>query len=101
MNRLASSPVLTSCTSTKGPNVHDHITLPLSVWLTATWIHLRDGAADAWERIADDRGADESTARLLWIVAGVAIAIAATGVAVTVFNNASNQVDQSPVAPTP
>lgn len=77
------------------------ITIPMAVWLTVTYAQMRDGAADMMARLADDRGADESTSRLLWIVSGVAIAIAATGIAVAVYNNVSSSVDQNPVAPTP
>ena len=77
------------------------ITSPIAARLTVGYLDLRSVADRVIERLRDDRGADESTSRLLWIVTGVAIAIAATGVAVTVYNNVSTSVNQTPVAPTP
>jgi hypothetical protein len=77
------------------------ITIPMAVWLTVTYAQMRDGATEMLKRLADDRGVDDSVSRLIWIVTGVAIALAATAVAVAVFNNASSSVNQNPVAPTP
>ena len=50
--------------------------------------------------ISEDDGLDDSPSKLIWIAAGVAIAIAATVFAISVFNNAKSTVPD-PVIPKP
>ncbi|MEL6893459.1 MAG: hypothetical protein AAFP84_17840 [Actinomycetota bacterium] len=50
------------------------------------------------DRLLDDRGLDDAPAKLLWIAAGVAIAIAAVAFAINVFDQTKEDY-QDPVVP--
>ncbi len=48
--------------------------------------------------LSDDRGVEDSPAKMIWIAAAIVIAIAATGFAITIFGQARDNVP-APVAP--
>lgn len=48
--------------------------------------------------LSDDRGVEDSPAKMIWIAAAIVIAIAATAFAITVFGQARDAVPD-PVAP--
>lgn len=48
--------------------------------------------------LSDDRGVEDSPAKMIWIGAAIVIAIAATAFAISVFNDAQSQVP-SPAVP--
>ena len=76
------------------------VTLPIAVWLTVIYHDTRARARQHWERLADDRGLDEATTKMIYLAVGVGLAIAATAYIVSVFNTAKSNVP-SPVAPPP
>ena len=55
-------------------------------------------AAIAGIDLSDDRGVEDSPAKMIWIGAAIVIAIAATVFAISVFNDAQSQVP-SPAVP--
>jgi len=50
------------------------------------------------QRIADDRGIDDSPSKLIWIAGSLAIAVAAVAFAISVFNDTKDDVE-NPVVP--
>jgi hypothetical protein len=48
--------------------------------------------------LSDDRGVEDSSAKMIWIAAAIVIAIAATAFAVTIFGQARDSVPD-PVPP--
>lgn len=68
---------------------------PSAVWT----IHLMTRFI-AWARQDDGNEADSAPGRLIWLAVGIAVAVAATGFAITLFNNAKARVPD-PTPPTP
>ena len=53
-----------------------------------------------WARQDDGNEADSAPGRLIWLAVGIAVAVAATGFAITLFNNAKARVpDPTPPIP--
>ncbi len=45
------------------------------------------------QRLADDRGIDDSPSKLIWIAGSLAIAVAAVAFAISVFNDTKDDVE--------
>lgn len=79
--------------------MHD-ATLPLAVWLTVTYYDTTERVRRCWDRFADDSGFEDATIKMIFLGFGVALAVAATGYILGVFNDAQSRIP-SPAAPPP
>lgn len=68
---------------------------PAAVWTIHTLTRFF-----VWARQDDGNEADSAPGRLIWLAVGIAVAVAATGFAITLFNNAKARVPD-PTPPTP
>lgn len=66
--------------------------------LQVAMIEVRDRAADAWRRRADESGIDEAVTKMIWLAVGIGVAVAAGAFFIGVFDTAKSNVPD-PVAP--
>lgn len=68
------------------------LTLPLVVWMQVSAGELRRRAERAWAERADEAGIDEAVTKMIWLAAGIVVALAATAFFTTKFNQAKTRV---------
>ena len=74
--------------------------LPLMVWAQLACADVRARVADAWARRDEEAGLDEAVTKMIWLAAGIGVAVAATAFFVGVFETARDNVpDPVPAAP--
>lgn len=83
----------------------DRLRLPIAVTAIAisgqlVMARVFERAAQLWDDRHDETGLDEAVTKMLWLAAGVAVAVAATTFFVGVFQDAQANVPD-PIAPLP
>ncbi|MEY4338651.1 MAG: hypothetical protein RLZ14_501 [Actinomycetota bacterium] len=70
----------------------NELLLPLAVWTQVSLGDLRQRARQAWDDRADEAGIDEAVTKMIWLAAGIVVALAATAFFTTKFNQAKTRV---------
>jgi len=70
----------------------NELLLPLAVWTQVSLGELRQRAQQAWDDRADEAGIDEAVTKMIWLAAGIVVALAATAFFTTKFNQAKTRV---------
>ena len=66
--------------------------LPIAVRLETTQWQIRERMRDAWAHRHDEAGVDEAVTKMIWLAAGIVVALAATAFFTTKFNQAKTRV---------
>jgi ABC-type polysaccharide/polyol phosphate transport system ATPase subunit len=72
--------------------------LPIAVRLETTQWQVRERMRDAWAYRHDDAGVDEAVTKMIWLAAGIVVALGATAFFVSKYNQAKTNVPD-PVGP--
>lgn len=70
----------------------NELLLPLAVWLQVSVGDMQHRARAAWDDRADEAGIDEAVTKMIWLAAGIVVALAATAFFTTKFNQAKTRV---------
>jgi hypothetical protein len=76
----------------------EQVWLPIAVRLETTRWHVRDRVRDAWLHRYDEDGVDEAVTKMIWLAAGIVVALGATAFFVSKYNQAKTNVPD-PVGP--
>ena len=70
----------------------NELLLPLVVRVQVSASEVRQRAERAWAVRADETGIDEAVTKMIWLAAGIVVALAATAFFTTTFNQAKTRV---------
>ncbi len=70
----------------------NELLLPLAVRVQVSASEVRQRAERAWADRADETGIDEAVTKMIWLAAGIVVALAATAFFTTKFNQAKTRV---------
>jgi len=70
----------------------NELLLPLAVRMQVSLSELHQRAHRAWDDRADEAGIDEAVTKMIWLAAGIVVALAATAFFTTKFNQAKTRV---------
>lgn len=70
----------------------NELLLPLAVRMQVSIDEAGRRVREAWEARAEDDGVDEAVTKMIWLAAGIIVALAATAFFTTKFNQAKTRV---------
>jgi hypothetical protein len=70
----------------------NELLLPFAVWMQVSFDEVGRRARAAWAELTEDDGVDEAVTKMIWLAAGIIVALAATAFFTTKFNQAKTRV---------
>lgn len=75
-----------------------HMIIPMAVRFECARSDARERVRNAWRTRHDECGVDEAVTKMIWLAAGIVVALGATAFFVSKYNQAKNSVPD-PVGP--
>ncbi|MEY4176258.1 MAG: hypothetical protein RI900_3423 [Actinomycetota bacterium] len=70
----------------------NELLLPFAVWMQVSVDEVGRRTREAWADRAREDGVDEAVTKMIWLAAGIVVALAATAFFTTKFNQAKTRV---------